>query len=63
MTMSRRNFLASLLATACILFVGGLLFRDSAAGIQLSVVAALAVGHTLLFVLDGRERRRNERKH
>jgi hypothetical protein len=60
--MERRNFFITLGIAVCILFVGGFIFRDSAAGSQLSVVAAFAIGLTLLNVLDARERSRKRGK-
>lgn len=62
MKVSRRNFLVSLLVAACILFPGAFLFRNSEAGTELIVVASFAIGQASLFVLDGRESRRNGRK-
>lgn len=55
--MITRNFYISLLVFNCILFLGGWLLRDSEAGVQAVVVAAFAIGLTLLHVLDDRDRR------
>jgi hypothetical protein len=60
--MERRNFFTTLAIAVCILFVGRFIFRDSAAGSQLTVVASFAIGQALLFVLDSRERRRRQGK-
>jgi len=57
MRMITRNFYISLLVFNVILFGGGLLLRDSDAGVQAVVVVAFAVGLTLLHVLDDRDRR------
>ena len=62
MSMERRNFFLSLAVAICIQVFGRIAFRDSVAGSQLSVVASFAIGQTLLFVLDGRERDRTHRK-
>jgi hypothetical protein len=52
-----RNFYISLAIFNGILFLGGWLVRDSEAGVQAVVVAAFAIGLTLLHVLDDRDRR------
>lgn len=58
--MSSRNITAALLVTAFILFSGGFLLRGSEVGTQLTVAASFAIGQMLLFLLDGRERRRQQ---
>jgi hypothetical protein len=60
--MERRNFFTTLGIAVCIVVLGRILFQDSAAGSQLSVVAAFAIGLTLLNVLDARERSRKRGK-
>jgi hypothetical protein len=61
--MVTRNFYISLLVANGILFLGGWLLRDSEAGVQAVVVAAFAIGLTLLHVLDDRDRRRKQSRN
>jgi len=56
-----RGFYISLLASACILGLGGLFFQGSGAASQATVVVALVVGFTLLNVIDGLDRRHSRR--
>jgi hypothetical protein len=58
--MITRNFYISLLVFNGILFSGGWLLRESEAGVQAVVVAAFAIGLTLLHVLDDRDQRRKQ---
>jgi hypothetical protein len=58
--MITKGFYVSLLVFAGILLLGGLLFRDSEAGVQVAVVAAYLVGATVLCVFDIREGRRRK---
>jgi hypothetical protein len=53
----------SLLVFNGILFSGGWLLRHSEAGVQVVVVAAFAIGLTLLHVLDDRDRRREQSRN
>jgi hypothetical protein len=55
--MITRGFYVSLLVFASILFLGGLLFRGSEAGVQAAVVAAYLIGATVLCAFDIREGR------
>jgi hypothetical protein len=57
-----RAFGVSQLVFVCILFGGGLLFRDSEAGSYASVAVAFLVGPLLLVVLETREKRAGGRK-
>jgi hypothetical protein len=60
--MITRNFYITLLIAVCILFTGGFLFRDSEAGMFATAFLSFAIGHTLLEVLDNRDRRRNKQR-
>jgi hypothetical protein len=57
LAMITRNFYLTLLISACILLVGGFLFRHSEAGSFATAFLSFAVGFTLLQVLDDRDRR------
>ena len=61
--MTMRNVYISLLVFNGILFPGGWLLRDSEAGVQAVVVAAFAISLTLLHMLDGRDRRRQQSRN
>lgn len=54
-----KNFWITLSLAACVLAVGGAIFRNSEAGSFVVLVVAFGGGLTLLHVLDDRE----ERKH
>lgn len=58
--MGARNIVIAWLAFTCILFSGALLFRDSEAVVIAFQAVAFIVGFTLLYVLDGRDRRRRQ---
>jgi hypothetical protein len=58
MELSRRNFVISLLVTACILLPGSLLLRDSETAVQANAVVSFVIGLSLLLFLDERERKR-----
>ncbi|HKB52185.1 MAG TPA: hypothetical protein VKC63_12260 [Solirubrobacterales bacterium] len=58
MVVITKNFYITLAIAACILFVGGFLFRHSEMGSFATVAAAFGIGLSLLHVLDDRERRR-----
>jgi hypothetical protein len=60
MELSRRSFVISLLATACILFPGSLLLRNSETAVQANAVVAIVIGMSILLFLDERERRRRQ---
>jgi uncharacterized membrane protein len=55
-----RNFYITLALAACVLIVGGILFRNSEAGSFLTLVVAFVGGLSLLHFLDDREHRRKE---
>lgn len=57
-----RNLYISLAVGVCILFVGGYLFRDSEIGSFAVLVATFGIGHTLLRVLDDRDRHRTQQR-
>ena len=60
MELSRRNFVVSLLVTACILFTGSILLRHSETAVQANAAVSFAIGISLLLYLDERERRRRQ---
>jgi hypothetical protein len=55
-----KNFWITLFLAACVLGVGGTVFRDSEAGSFLVLIVAFGGGLTLLHLLDDRERRRKQ---
>jgi hypothetical protein len=63
MSVIDRGFVVAYFVFACILVIGGVLFRDSEAGVQASTAVAIVVGSVLLCVFDTREERggRNNR--
>jgi hypothetical protein len=62
MTARNRNLFISLAVAVCILFSGGLLFRGSEAIAALTMIASFGIGQVVLFVLDARERRREDER-
>jgi hypothetical protein len=61
MVVITKNFYITLALAACVLFVGGFLFRHSEIGSFATLVVAFVGGISLLHVLDDRERRRKEK--
>jgi hypothetical protein len=62
MVVITRNFYIVLVLAACVLLVGGFLFRHSEIGSFATLALAFVGGISLLNVLDDREQRRKERE-
>jgi hypothetical protein len=62
MTVITKGFVVSMLVFVCILFGGGLLFRDSEAGTQATTAAAFLICSALLVIFPTLEKRRGRRK-
>jgi hypothetical protein len=60
MVVITRNFYITLALAACVLLVGGFLFRHSEIGSFATLVVAFVGGISLLHVLDDREHRRKK---
>ena len=60
MVVITKNFYITLVLAACVLFVGGLLFRHSEIGSFVTLVVVFVGGISLLHFLDDRERSRKE---
>lgn len=61
MAVITKGFVVSLLVFVCILFGGGLLFRNSEAGTQASTAAAFLVYSALLVISANHEKRGRRR--
>jgi hypothetical protein len=60
MVVITRNFYITLALAACVLFIGGFLFRHSEVGSFATLVVAFVGGLSLLHLLDDREWRRKQ---
>ena len=62
MTVITKGFVVSMLVFVCVLFGGGLFFRDSEAGMQASAAAAFLICSALLVISATLEKRGGRRK-
>jgi hypothetical protein len=60
MVVITKNFFITLALAACVLLIGGFLFRHSEIGSFVTLAVAFVGGISLLHVLDDRERDRKD---